>query len=569
MTAVTHIDSPVAASFQVDEQRRTIRGLAVPYGTTAYSNGQEFAFAKGSLAFGDVSRVKVLIGHDFARAVGVTTALEETDQGLVMTARIAKGAAGDEALTMAAEGVWDGLSVGLGQGGTYEAHDGIQHPVGVPLREISLTPIPAFDDARLTSVTASAEGATTMSQIATEPDGQTAAPDTSADDDPQPQTFNVAGVLTGTVEQVEDAGAGLQATPGTTFAGSLTNPQGGGGRVVVSAGRPVTQVREESPYRFDGRAGAHSLIDDMRAAQHGDSVARQRFETFVKQTFAVTNSNVSALNPTENRPELYVPNLQFSRPLYELVSTGNIDDKTPFTVPKFSSASGLVGDHTEGTEPTPGAFAASAQTVTPAPLSGKIEIDREVLDQGGSPQADAIIWGEMLNAWFEAIEAKIAARLATTGTSELNLASAVDSALVGALTGYFAGLQFVRGGNRFTAFASDGKLFPALVSAADDAGRPLLPILGPANAQGSTGEGFDRVMVGNQEVRAAWALGATNASLSFNFVPTSVWCWTSPPQRFTFEYQLKSVDMAIWGYCATAILRDSDVKPIDYTTADS
>ena len=66
-------------------------------------------------------------------------------------------------------------------------------------------------------------------------------------------------------------------------------------------------------------------------------------------------------------------------------------------MPKFSTASGLVGAHTEGVEPTPGAFTATNQTVTPAPVSGKIEINREVWDQGGSPQADGIIWAEMLN----------------------------------------------------------------------------------------------------------------------------------------------------------------------------
>ena len=52
-------------------------------------------------------------------------------------------------------------------------------------------------------------------------------------------------------------------------------------------------------------------------------------------------------------------------------------------------------------------------------------------------------------------------------------------------------------------------------------------------------------------------------------MPSSVWCWTSAPKRFTFEYQVKSIDMAIWGYVGTAILRDSDVKPIDYDTSDT
>jgi hypothetical protein len=288
----------------------------------------------------------------------------------------------------------------------------------------------------------------------------------------------------------------------------------------------------------------------------------------MEEAFAVTVANAGALNPTQNRPELYVPNLQYTRPLFDLVSTGVITDKTPFTVPKFATATGLVGNHTEGVEPTPGAFTATSQTVTPAPMSGKIEINREVWDQGGNPQSDQIIWGEMMNGWYEAIEAKIAAILATTGTAELNLAGAVDVPLQDALINYYAGLQFVRGGNRFTATAADAKLFPALIAAKDSTGRKLFPILGPTNAAGQTAGGFDSVNVGAQRVAAAWALGQGANTRSYNFVPTSVWCWASAPKRFTFEYQVKSIDMAIWGYCGTAILRDSDVKPIDYDTAD-
>lgn len=539
-----HLDSPISARFEVDEERRTITGLAVPYGATAMSNGQRFSFSKGTLAFGDVSRVKVLISHDFAKAVGVVTALDDTDEGLLMTARIAKGPAGDEALSMAAEGVWDGLSVGLGVGGRYRAQDGVNHAVAVPLREISLTPIPSFDDARVRAVAASQEGT--------------------------PMETETTEVETQTVEQPEQFAAMTEALTGAISDGfaNLANPQGGG-REVVPAGRPTIEVNEPTPYRFDGIAGAHSLVEDLRDALFSNSnEARQRVDEFMGEAFAVATGNVGSLNPTQNRPDLFVPNLDFSRPLWESVSTGTVTDRTPFTVPKFSSATGLVAAHVEGVEPTPGAFTATSQSVTPTAMSGKVEINREVLDQGGSPQADAIIWSEMQRAYFEAIEQGIATMLNAVPTAELNLAGATDAALVAAMTNYYAGLQFVRGGNRYTGLVLDGMLFPALINAKDGQGRPLLPILGPTNANGQTTGGFDRVQIGNQSGRAAWALGATTASKSYSFVPSSVWAWASAPTRFSFEYQVKSVDLAIWGYRAAAVLRDSDVKPIDYTTAD-
>lgn len=344
-------------------------------------------------------------------------------------------------------------------------------------------------------------------------------------------------------------------------------------REITPAAPGAFQVKEESPYRFDGTKGAHSFSQDIRDAHLShDTEAASRLHGFLEDAwdaFAVSTTNTGALNPTKNRPELYVPNLQYSRPLWDLVSNGVVDDVTPFTIPKFSSASGLVGAHTQGTEPTPGAFAATSQTITPTPLSGKIEINREVWDQGGSPQADQIIWAEMLGGYFEAIETRIATALAAVGTAEVNLASAVDEALVDGVQNILVGLQFVRGGNRFTSLALDGMLFPALVNASDTTGRKLLPVIGASNAQGQVSAGFDGVQIGNLTGRAAWALGATNASKSYLFVPSSVYAWASAPKRFTFEYQVKSIDMAIWGYAATAVTRDSDVKPIDYTTADA
>lgn len=540
---LTRFDSPVSAAFEVDEERRTIRGLAVPYGVPAESGGKRWQFSKGTLSYTEPSRVKVLIGHDFDRAVGVSTSFNDTDDGLFITARIAKGAAGDEALSMAAEGVWDGLSIGLGNGGRFRLRDGVNHAVTVPLQEVSITPMPAFESARIQSVAASHDV-------------------TKENAMQENETVEVEAGNGPDFSQITDA-----------IKAGFADLNAFGPREVVPATSTQFAVTEELPYRFDGVGGKFGFIEDMHAAQQGDSEARQRLavfgEEFAQVMFAVTTGNVSTLNPTQNRPELYVPNLTYSRPLWESVSTGVVNDKTPFTVPKFSSATGLVGAHTEGTEPTPGAFTATSQTITPSALSGKVEINREVLDAGGSPQADSIIWGEMVNAYYEAIEARIATALAAVPTAELNLASATNATLVDALTNYYAGLQFVRGGNRFTGLALDGMLFPALVNAADTTGRKLLPVFGPNNAQGQVSGAFDRVQIGNQTGRAAWALGATNASKSYSFVPSSVWAWASAPKKFVFEYQVKSVDLAIWGYAATAVLRDSDVKPIDYTTADA
>lgn len=557
------LDAPQSpAHFEVDAERRVIRGLAVPYGVVGLSGGERWQFAQGTIKFADVSRVKLWVQHDQTRAVGVATKLEDRPEGLFAEFRVARGAEGDRALELAEDGVLDGLSIGLRQGGRFSTKSGVNHAVEAPLMEVSLTPAPSFDDARVHGVAASAAGERNTMKCTkcgiVHPDGVTACnpADVAAFEASNGPTFDAQVVA----DAIRDGFANISLPPRETV-----DPTGAAG----GAGGQQFQVDEAPLYRFDGVAGQHSLTDDMRGALYGDSEARGRIDEFFNEQFAVTTGNVGTLNPTQNRPDLFVPNLTYTRPLWDMVTTGTVDDKTPFTIPKFANASLKPGTHTEGVEPTPGSASVTSQTVTPKAISGKVEINREVLDQGGSPQADQIIFNEMLQGYYEAIEERIAALLNAVPTTELNLGSAVDAALIAQFTGIMAGLQFVRGGNRFTGLALDGTLFPKLVDAKDSTGRALLPVYGPTNAQGETSGAFDRVSIGGLTGRAAWALGSGNAAKSHLFVPSSVYAWASAPRKFEFQYQLKSVDIGIWGYGAEAVTRDSDVRPIDYTVADA
>ena len=550
--------------FSVDREARVIRGRAMPYGVVGVKAGMKFQFARGTIRWADPKRVKMYVQHDASQAVGYMLELSESDDGLDYAAKIARGPEGDRALSMAEDGVWDGASIGPHEGVKFALRDGVYHAVDYPLREISLTPQPVFDTARVTAVSMShlQEGNTMKCTKCGAPthvgacDPTTLAAFEASNSGAEAPSFDLTAIGEAVSGAIRDGFA------------NVTFPQ----REVVDPATASFEVREPSPYRFDGLPGAHSFSDDLRAYASGhDAEARQRIDTFMQEAwesqFAVTTTNTAALNPTKDRPDLWVPNLTFTRPLWDLVTTGALDDDVPFTIPKFNSATGLVGAHTEGVEPTPGAFTATKQTITPGHMSGKVEIVREVWERPGNNKADAIIWGEMMNGYFEAIEAQIAAALNAI-PGEINLASAVDAALVTALTNVLVDLQFVRGGNRYTALALDGMLGKALVNAKATDGRNLLPVLGPTNANGQVEPGFDGVQLGNLRGRFAWALGATNASKSHLFVPSSVYAWASAPKRFTFEYRVAAVDLAVWGTSAVAITRDSDVKPIDYTTAD-
>jgi hypothetical protein len=504
-----------------DTESRTITGLALPYNATARKFGIAVRFLPGSLEYGDVGRVKHL--QDHVTPVGSVLSLEDTDAGLVAKLSVLGGpegspvkAARDQLLHDAAGGLYDGLSVGVDF--SYDPEDGdvtynedtdtydVQRAT---LREISSTPyMPAFDDARVTRVAASrtpggdtvdpcqhcgqrhAPGiacATFAAQLRTTAPAAPATPATPVTPVPRETGPDMAAAFAAFVA----AGAG-QAPEGPT----PVNPH-----------RAPLEVREASPYRFDRygnlRAGSHDFSSDLfngwSPAGPGDQAARDRAESFLRaafanrdfgnallpesagEQFAITPANVVNLNYPQNRPDLYVDQLDYQYPLYAGSFKGTLDTVTPFVIPKFSTSSGLVADHVTGTEPTPGAFTATAQTITPSAVSGKVEITREAFDQGGNPQMSGLIWRQMVRGWYEALEAYVQAQLLAAAASIPDItitASSADAVLDASLAGNLVPLQYIRGGDRYRIVFTQIDLFTAMVKAKDSTGRRLYPSLG-------------------------------------------------------------------------------------------
>lgn len=529
------LDSPQnAEAFEIDVEKRTIRGLAVPYGVTAKSNGQMFQFSKGTLKFADPRRVKLWVQHKPDQAIGVATKLDDRDDGLHAEFSIATGTEGDRILALAQDGVLDGLSLGLGKGGQFTTKGGVQHAVSVPLMEISLTPSPSFDDARVHAVAASAAGG---------------------------------------VGDAGDGGAGFAASLGTTIRKAMFQSLSDvPAREYVAAGGRQFSVREEAAYRFDGIGGEHDFSTDFIAAvREKNGEAEQRVLTFMQEQFGpsfdVDTADIGAVNPSRQRPDMYVDRLDYDLPVYRALYKGALADNTPFIFPKYNTSSGLVADHVEAVEPTPGAFTVTSQTVTPTAVSGKAEITREVFDAGGNPKVSVLIWNEMVRGYFEALEAAGVAVLdAATPTAIALTAGFADDELVNQLEAKFVELQFIRGGNRFNFMPTHVDLYKALAAAVDSTGRKLLPMYGPTNANGGAAKRWGSLDVGGMEAAPSWALGASGAVVESSYLVNTgdVHIWNSAPKRLDFEYRVAYVDLAIWGYKAAAISRLDGVREITY-----
>lgn len=137
----------------------SISGIAVPWAPTTaiVSGGQKVAFARGAF---DVNQkaAKLIEGHDLSQLRGTVNALADMEEGLGFTATFAKTRASADAVELVRSGAYDAVSVGAE---VIESHYDKDLKATVvtkaSLMELSLVAIPAFKDALITSIAASAE----------------------------------------------------------------------------------------------------------------------------------------------------------------------------------------------------------------------------------------------------------------------------------------------------------------------------------------------------------------------------------------------------------------------------
>ncbi|HSU34654.1 MAG TPA: phage portal protein, partial [Propionibacteriaceae bacterium] len=557
-------------AFEVDTAKREIFGLAVPYGVTTTKGGRKYQFSQGSLTYGAVGRVKLLDFHERKKAVGAAKKLTDSPEGLWARFGVARGPEGDRILQLAEDGVYDGLSIGLGADAKFAVRDGVHHAVSAPLAEISILPFPSFDDARVSSVTASAdEGKTTMPCTICGQIHAPGAPPCAASPAPAPlnlsaETITAIGAAFAAAMQPPPAAPAPASAPVTLEA----DPPRPGPKVIPAApAGPALEVSEPIPYRFDGVDSEYDFSTDViKAGRHKDGAAALRLEQFMGEVFTIATTDVNELNPNIQRPDMYVDQLEFVYPIWGAIQKGTLTDNTPFTLPKFNTSSGLVATHVEGVSPTPGAFTTTGQTITPSAVSGRVEITRETWDQGGNPKFSTILWRQVVRAYYEGLEVEAVNMLDALTPTGIAL-NGVDSDLDADLTVNFSALSYVRGGNRFRDFFLASNLFSALTGAVDDVGRKLFPVLVPQNASGSTDGFFGQVMVGTLPAKPSWALESGNGGdgSSYLFNREDVHGWASPPRRLDFEYRVEFIDLAVWGYKATANTRLEGVREVTYS----
>ena len=422
-TGITFDDPDVTASFKADVERRTIQGLLVPWGKVARSGFAKWRFAPGSLRWSEVRRIKLNLGHDRAETVGVASRLDAGRTGLSGTFKVARGEAGDKALSLAEDGVLDGFSVEVdfddGDGWTEDPTDSEVRLVGsASLRAAALTGYPAFDDARVDRIAAARKEGVKMTQ-----ENEKVTSDEEGGAQFEQYVRTLADSLTESQKAAnEQLGKVIGDSVTAGFKSALENigdPQGGPEKVRAAR---FTTLTEPPVYRFDG-GGHHSLVKDAwkaindKGTPAGDE-AIERIRKFRMQSedmaevvggylrFAPqTTSTASQIIPPGYRPDLYVTELDKGRPMIAGASHGTLSDATPFTVPTFTSSTTASADHVEGTNPSDGSISLGLKTVTPQGISGRMVVTRELVDSS-NPAIDQIAFSTMRESYERQTETK-------------------------------------------------------------------------------------------------------------------------------------------------------------------
>jgi len=163
------------------EGKREIMGVAAPYNVVAtIADGTEVKFLPGSLPV-DGPAPKLIQNHDLTAAIGVVTERVDDENGMYFVARISKTAAGNDALELAKDGVLDAVSVGAEPVEYERDENGVLVVAMARWIELSLVPLGAFPQARVTQVAAQKAEENNMSEIQT-----TANVDTVAAEAPAP-----------------------------------------------------------------------------------------------------------------------------------------------------------------------------------------------------------------------------------------------------------------------------------------------------------------------------------------------------------------------------------------------
>lgn len=419
-----------------EEKARTISGIAVPYGETAtVSTGQQVRIEQGALPV-DGPAPRLLESHNPDRIVGLVTAREDTDAGMLFTAEIARTTAGNDLVELVKMGALDSVSIGI-EALDYEMDGPTMVVKAADWQELSVVYQPAFAGATISEIAAA---------IAPDPEPQE---ETPVSEDIKPEVVEAAAPET---------------TP--------TQP------LHAAAAKPfkLPSASEWIACALEGGHRWHQMNENIKAAAP-DVTTTSNDGVLPEPIVGPVYNNYLGIRPVVD-----------AFGVKAMPASGKV-----FIRPSVSTHTSMAAQASELATLQAGEFQVQENQVTKASYGGYVQVSEQVADWS-SPEIINLILEDMGRVYGQTTDNVAADALAAGATTTGNFTAASKGDATEWLSWLYANAAYIlsnagNGGHLPThLFVSAGN-WEALGKLEDGSGRPLFPQVGPMNAFGTTSPG--------------------------------------------------------------------------------
>ena len=517
--------TPIQAA---DTERRIITGTIMEYGATGQTSAGPVVFEQGSIQMPSASRIKLLAQHNANDPIGRAQSFSSQGNFIYGSFKISNSSKGTDYLTLAAEDLVSGLSVGVEVIASLPKDDYLL-VTSARLVEVSLVESPAFENAIVTSVAASESEA---EQVPTNPQTESEAVMTTAPDTTAPEPEAEAPVVEAS-------------------------------RPVISASYLVGEVR--SPIKTHAQYMQH-LIAARTGSDESASYIRAA-DAVAKKIEAANDSFTTnpAFSPISYMPGVIDATVFKDRPTIDACGGARPLPATGMTIshPKITTA-GTVAIVAEGGSTTSTQIVSSYVDATVVKLAGQQIMSTELLERSGPSFYDAM-YENMVKSYNRAADAAVIAEIVSGGT--LATAQAATLAGIQAYVAQAAPAVYAGAKDLATAFIGGTSVWSLLIGGADSTGRNIYSAGNPMN---NNGQSTPRTLKGDIMGLDLWVdsgmVATTIDDCSFIVTPSAIAIYESPKLTMSVNViATGEVNVLLYGYFAVKTLIGTGLQRFNLT----
>ena len=532
--------TPIQAA---DTERRIISGKIMEYGAVGYTSVGAVVFEQGSIQIPSPGKIKLLAQHRPDDPIGRAQSFSKDGNFIYGSFKISSSSKGTDYLTLAAEDLVSGLSVGV-EVISSQPTDTHLLVTAAKLIEVSLVESPAFENAVVTSVAAS------------EGESVEAASSTST----KTTTINTTIVEIETETESEDV---------MTTAPDNTAPETAAEAPVVDASRPVVSAsylvgEVRSPIKTQAQYLEHAI-----KAKMGDDTSRDYIRAADAQARKIEAANDSfTTNPAFN-PTQYVSSVidtsVMSRPTIDALGGARALAPSGMTIahPKITT-NATIGTVAEGASTAATQIVSSYVNATVVKLAGTQIYSTELLDRS-DPSFYSAMYENCLRAYAKASDAAVIAEIVSGGTQASTQAGTIAG--LQAYVAQAAPAVYAASGETATAFIAGTSVWSLLIGSLDTTGRSIFNAASPMNANGqSTPRGLRGDMMGLDLWVDQNMVSTTIDDSAFIVNPMSIAIYESPKLTLSVNVVATGeISTMLYGYFATKTLVSGGLQRFNLT----